>query len=171
MVEYGAGTISSSSVSRSHRSLSRSTHAVSRPGSRLSARTLFGVQIVAMPAVSPEPVGGSVSGACAYRSANSGFEEVDGARRPRRRRRRGRGSGRRGGSLVTCVACIVPSMVDTETVARNYGQWWDAILADQVVDRPQQPDDLAGLLVLLVSPTSEFVTGQTLVAAGGHVFL
>jgi 3-oxoacyl-[acyl-carrier protein] reductase/(S)-1-phenylethanol dehydrogenase len=69
------------------------------------------------------------------------------------------------------VNCIVPSMVDTETVARNYADWWDHIVADQIVDRPQQPDDLAGLLVFLASPTSEFLTGQTVVAAGGRVFL
>jgi NAD(P)-dependent dehydrogenase (short-subunit alcohol dehydrogenase family) len=69
------------------------------------------------------------------------------------------------------VNCIVPSMVDTATVARDYAHWWDDIVADQVVERPQQPDDLAGLLVFLASPTSDWVTGQTLVAAGGRVFI
>ena len=69
------------------------------------------------------------------------------------------------------VNCVVPSMVATETVQRDYAHWWDDIVADQLVGRPQRPADLAGLLVFLASPASEFVTGQTLVADGGRVFL
>jgi NAD(P)-dependent dehydrogenase (short-subunit alcohol dehydrogenase family) len=67
--------------------------------------------------------------------------------------------------------CVVPSMVDTETIERNFSQWWDAIVADQLVARPQRPDDLVGLIVFLASAASEWMTGQTLVADGGRVFL
>jgi NAD(P)-dependent dehydrogenase (short-subunit alcohol dehydrogenase family) len=67
--------------------------------------------------------------------------------------------------------CVVPSLVQTETVERDYGAWFDAVVAEQAVPRRQQPEDLDGLLVFLASPSSEWVTGQTLVASGGRVFL
>jgi 3-oxoacyl-[acyl-carrier protein] reductase len=69
------------------------------------------------------------------------------------------------------VNCIVPSLVQTKTVEREYASWMEAVVSEQAVPRMQQPDDLGGLLVFLASPASDFVTGQTLVADGGRVFL
>jgi 3-oxoacyl-[acyl-carrier protein] reductase len=68
------------------------------------------------------------------------------------------------------VNCIVPSMVDTETV-RNFGADVDAIVAEQVVSRYQQPDDLVGTILWLASDASGFTTGQTIMAEGGRIFL
>jgi 3-oxoacyl-[acyl-carrier protein] reductase len=68
------------------------------------------------------------------------------------------------------VNCIVPSQVRTETTEREFPGVPAGIVADQLVPRYQEPEDLTGLLVFLASPASEWVTGQTLVAAGGRVF-
>jgi len=69
------------------------------------------------------------------------------------------------------VNLVVPSMVGTETAERDYPGISDAIVADQAIPRYQRPEDLAGLLVFLASRESAFVTGQTILADGGRVFL
>ncbi len=69
------------------------------------------------------------------------------------------------------VNMIVPSMVGTETAERDYPDISDRIVADQAIDRYEQPEDLAGLLVFLASRESGFVTGQTILADGGRAFL
>lgn len=40
-------------------------------------------------------------------------------------------------------------------------------IAAQCINRPEIPADLAGLVIFLCSPASEFITGQTLVCDGG----
>jgi 3-oxoacyl-[acyl-carrier protein] reductase len=68
------------------------------------------------------------------------------------------------------VNCIVPSQVATETAHATAGPGWEpGILAQQAVQRVQQPEDLVGTLVFLASPASDFVTGQTIVLDGGRV--
>ena len=69
------------------------------------------------------------------------------------------------------VNCLVPSMVDTETATGNFGAGVDAVVAEQVVQRYQQPDDLVGAILWLASPGSAFTTGQTVMAEGGRIFL
>jgi 3-oxoacyl-[acyl-carrier protein] reductase len=69
------------------------------------------------------------------------------------------------------VNMVVPSMVETETAERDYPGVSDAIVADQLVPRYQQPEDLVGLLCFLASPASAFTTGQTILADGGRAFL
>jgi 3-oxoacyl-[acyl-carrier protein] reductase len=67
------------------------------------------------------------------------------------------------------VNCVVPSMVRTETAERDYPGAELAVVAEQAIQRYQEPEDLVGLLVFLASPTSGFVTGQTILADGGRV--
>jgi 3-oxoacyl-[acyl-carrier protein] reductase len=69
------------------------------------------------------------------------------------------------------VNCVVPSMVRTETSERDYPGAEVAAVEEQAIRRYQEPEDLVGLLVFLASPASEFVTGQTILADGGRVFL
>jgi 3-oxoacyl-[acyl-carrier protein] reductase len=69
------------------------------------------------------------------------------------------------------VNMVVPSMVGTQTAERDYPGVSDAIVAEQAIRRYQQPEDLVGLLVFLASRESGFVTGQTILADGGRVFL
>jgi 3-oxoacyl-[acyl-carrier protein] reductase len=68
------------------------------------------------------------------------------------------------------VNCIVPSQVATDTAHATAGAGWEpGILAQQAVQRVQQPEDLVGTLLFLASPASDFVTGQTIVLDGGRV--
>jgi len=69
------------------------------------------------------------------------------------------------------VNCVVPSMVQTETAERDYAGDEVEAVAEQVIQRYQQPEDLVGLLVFLASPASAFTTGQTILADGGRVLL
>jgi 3-oxoacyl-[acyl-carrier protein] reductase len=69
------------------------------------------------------------------------------------------------------VNCVVPSMVETETAERDYPGVAPGVVADQIVPRYQQPEDLVGLLLYLASPASAFTTGQTILADGGRAFL
>lgn len=64
---------------------------------------------------------------------------------------------------------VVPSMVATDHVNETFEGWEEPIVATQAVKRPQQPEDLTGSLVFLASAASDWVTGQTIVAAGGRV--
>jgi 3-oxoacyl-[acyl-carrier protein] reductase len=65
---------------------------------------------------------------------------------------------------------VVPSMVRTETSETLYPGAEDAVVAEQLVPRLQEPDDLVGLFVYLASPASEWTTGQTILAEGGRHF-
>jgi 3-oxoacyl-[acyl-carrier protein] reductase len=68
------------------------------------------------------------------------------------------------------VNCLVPSMVSTET-ANSFGADVAAVVAEQVVQDYQQPDDLVGAILWLASRASRFTTGQTVMADGGRIFL
>jgi len=69
------------------------------------------------------------------------------------------------------VNCVVPSMVQTETAERDYAGDEAEAVAEQAIQRYQQPEDIVGLLVFLASPGSGFVTGQTILADGGRVLM
>lgn len=69
------------------------------------------------------------------------------------------------------VNCVVPSMVQTATAERDYPGAEAAVIAEQAIQRYQQPEDVVGLLVFLASPASGFTTGQTILADGGRVLL
>ena len=55
-------------------------------------------------------------------------------------------------------------MVQTETAERDYGGDRVPVIAEQAIQRYQQPEDLVGLLVFLASRESAFITGQTILA-------
>jgi 3-oxoacyl-[acyl-carrier protein] reductase len=69
------------------------------------------------------------------------------------------------------VNCLVPSMVGTETANRDHAAAVDAVVAEQTVQRYQQPGDLVGSILWLASGASAFTTGQTVMADGGRIFL
>jgi 3-oxoacyl-[acyl-carrier protein] reductase len=69
------------------------------------------------------------------------------------------------------VNCLVPSMVGTETANRDHAAAVDAVVAEQTVQRYQQPADLVGSILWLASGASAFTTGQTIMADGGRIFL
>jgi NAD(P)-dependent dehydrogenase (short-subunit alcohol dehydrogenase family) len=69
------------------------------------------------------------------------------------------------------VNCVVPSMIETETAERDYPGVSAGVIADQAIQRYQQPEDIVGLLCFLASRASAFTTGQTILADGGRAFL
>jgi NAD(P)-dependent dehydrogenase (short-subunit alcohol dehydrogenase family) len=69
------------------------------------------------------------------------------------------------------VNCVVPSMVETDTTVAMYPGAEAQAVAEQAIKRYQQPEDLLGVLVFLASEASAWMTGQTILADGGRVFL
>ena len=72
-----------------------------------------------------------------------------------------------GGTGIT-VNAVSPGQILTEV--DNPGQTEDsiaAVVARQIVPRSGVPRDLAGLLIYLLSPASDFVTGQSFTVDGG----
>ena len=72
-----------------------------------------------------------------------------------------------GGAGVRCNA-IAPGLVLTEAIARpGLEDFRAGAVATRFLKTGQMPSDLAGALVFLASPDSDFITGQTLVVDGG----
>jgi len=72
-----------------------------------------------------------------------------------------------GAAGVRCNA-IAPGLVLTEAISRPGMEDFRAgAVATRFLKTGQTPDDLAGALIFLASPDSDFVTGQTLVVDGG----
>ena len=69
------------------------------------------------------------------------------------------------------VNCIAPGLTMSENVKLRAGIGERALLVRdrRPISRDQQPDDLVGAVVFLVSDESNFITGQTLVVDGGSV--
>ncbi len=69
------------------------------------------------------------------------------------------------------VNCIAPGLTMSENVKLRAGieERAPLIRDRRPIGRDQQPDDLVGTVVFLVSDESNFITGQTLVVDGGSV--
>jgi NAD(P)-dependent dehydrogenase (short-subunit alcohol dehydrogenase family) len=69
------------------------------------------------------------------------------------------------------VNCIAPGLTMSENVKLRAGieERAPLIRGARPINRDQQPDDLVGAVVFLVSDESSFITGQTLVVDGGNV--
>ena len=68
------------------------------------------------------------------------------------------------------VNCIAPGLVLTEAIARpGLERFREGAVATRFLKQPQMPQDLAGALVFLASPASDFITGQILAVDGGSV--
>ena len=48
------------------------------------------------------------------------------------------------------------------------GELFDEIVGGQAIGRRGQPEDIAEVIVYLVSPAAGFITGQTINVDGGH---
>ena len=72
-----------------------------------------------------------------------------------------------GPSGIRCNA-IAPGLVLTEAISRpGLEDYRAGAVAGRFLKQPQKPSDLAGTLVFLVSPDSDFITGQIIVVDGG----
>jgi 3-oxoacyl-[acyl-carrier protein] reductase len=68
------------------------------------------------------------------------------------------------------VNAVNPGMVETEGVRSaglSTGEWRKQLEAQTPLGRIGQPDDIAPAVVFLASPDSAWITGETLVIAGG----
>ena len=67
------------------------------------------------------------------------------------------------------VNCIAPGLTMSENVLKKQGieERAPLVAARRPISRDQQPEDLVGATVFLVSDDSAFITGQTLVVDGG----
>lgn len=75
------------------------------------------------------------------------------------------------GSYGIRVNCISPGLVMTDAMRGHSFMGDPAVMQSQIesraVKREQIPDDLAGAMIFLSSPQSDFISGQTLVVDGG----
>ncbi len=71
-----------------------------------------------------------------------------------------------------CVNAIAPGLTESEGMLAE-GQFEqhhiDANIAGRCIKRAEEPDDLVGTAIFLVSHDSDFITGQTLCVDGGSV--
>jgi len=67
------------------------------------------------------------------------------------------------------VNCIAPGFVLTDATRNRPAEWQQSFLKARALSREQQPDDLVGTAIYLVSDLAGFVSGQTIVVDGGHI--
>ena len=69
------------------------------------------------------------------------------------------------------VNAVAPGLTETEGSMESISQERFSELASQtVLKRVAKPEDLIGTILFLASSESDFITGQTIVVDGGHVF-
>ena len=71
-----------------------------------------------------------------------------------------------------CINAIAPGLTQSEAVL-NEGQFseehFDANIASRCIKRAEEPEDLVGAAIFLLSQDSDFITGQVLCVDGGSV--
>ena len=71
------------------------------------------------------------------------------------------------------VNCVAPGFTMSEGVKANpdvIEKLRDVSISARTIQRDQVPEDIVGAVVFLAGPTSDFVTGQTIVIDGGQYF-
>jgi NAD(P)-dependent dehydrogenase (short-subunit alcohol dehydrogenase family) len=73
-----------------------------------------------------------------------------------------------------CVNTIAPGLTMSESIAAkgDEPEWQDNFtmsIASRAIKRDEVPEDLVGTMLYLVSPDSDFVTGQCIVVDGGGI--
>ncbi|MBN9108338.1 MAG: SDR family oxidoreductase [Pseudonocardia sp.] len=76
------------------------------------------------------------------------------------------------GGLGITVNTVAPGSTQSEGVRARYpAAVLEAAVAARAIPRAAVPEDLVGTVLFLASEAASFVTGQTIVVDGGHVFL
>lgn len=69
------------------------------------------------------------------------------------------------------VNAVAPGLTETEILDGVAQEALDALIAATPIPRIGQPEEIAQLVLFLLSERSSFTTGQTIVASGGRVLL
>jgi NAD(P)-dependent dehydrogenase (short-subunit alcohol dehydrogenase family) len=70
------------------------------------------------------------------------------------------------------VNAIAPDLTRTVTAAdRLQAAFFEAVVAQQAINRSELPEDLVGTVAFLTSDDAAFITGQTIAIDGGLVRL
>jgi NAD(P)-dependent dehydrogenase (short-subunit alcohol dehydrogenase family) len=76
------------------------------------------------------------------------------------------------GAAGITVNAVAPGSTQSEGVRKRYPQEvLDSAIAVRAIPRAAVPDDVVGAVLFLASAAASFITGQTIVVDGGHVFL
>ncbi|WP_174279362.1 SDR family NAD(P)-dependent oxidoreductase [Sphingomonas bacterium] len=76
------------------------------------------------------------------------------------------------GSAGICVNCVAPGLTMSEAIGDNpdySGDLAAMTVKSRCIPRDQQPEDLNGIVIFLLSAESDFMTGQTVVVDGGSI--
>ena len=69
------------------------------------------------------------------------------------------------------VNAIAPGLIDNESSATiNDSSYFPVLAKQRAIPRSMAPDDLTGIVTFLCSPSSGFITGQTIIVDGGTAF-
>ena len=70
------------------------------------------------------------------------------------------------------VNAVAPGSTQSEGGLEQYSSTvLEAAIARRAIPRAEVPDDLVGTVLFLASDEAGFITGQTIIVDGGHVFL
>ena len=71
------------------------------------------------------------------------------------------------------VNAVAPGYTATEASVGQEGseRLFKSVVAAQMIQRREEPEDVAGAVVFLASAESDFITGQTIIIDGGHVMI
>ncbi len=75
-----------------------------------------------------------------------------------------------GGENIT-VNAVMPGLTETEGSAGTDEAIWSVVTRGQCIPRREQPQDVVGAVLFLVSDAASFITGQTIVVDGGSAHL
>ena len=73
------------------------------------------------------------------------------------------------GDANICVNAVAPGFTESEAGLAAGDEPAKRAVQGRALQRPELPEDLAGTIVYLASPDSDFMTGQTIAVNGGYV--
>jgi NAD(P)-dependent dehydrogenase (short-subunit alcohol dehydrogenase family) len=76
------------------------------------------------------------------------------------------------GQAGITVNAVAPGSTVSEGVLASYSpEVLSNVVSRRAIPRPEVPEDLVGVVTFLASDEAAFITGQTIIVDGGHVFL